>query len=181
MSARDMIDSNEVRNFVYDFRRCRDYNLGSNCEDYARERLVERNRTESRQSIDSVVRHGRDAVNFGNAANQSADTRRLNTSPGTDPTDTQYGGGNTSRIGYRYGAQVTVTVVGGRNAGQTFPIYVEVESRGVLTAGEVRQEAIDEAGRIADAYLKDSDRLSGSDLNVTADVRITSAYRIRET
>lgn len=179
MPAADLIDAGEVDRYVNDWRNCRDRGIQRDCDAYARQRMQARHPNESPRSIDSVARHGRNAVDYGNRANQTANQNVPATFPGQDPAATQYGSGNRGTIRYVYGTQVSVTMASGPNAGHVFPITVIVYSDTPLTAGEIRQSAVDEGQRLAQQYMRDSDRLAGADLSVTADVRITSTYRDR--
>jgi len=179
MPAANLISAGEVDRFVSDFRNCRDRGLSRNCGDYAEQKLRSRHPSESESTIRSIRNHGESAVDYGNRANQSADRTVVGTSRGVDPAETQRRGGVSGSINYRYGATVSVTISGGPNDGAVFPISVSVNSRDPLTAGEIRESAAKAAEGVADAYAKDSDRLAGAEITVSAEVRINSAYRDR--
>lgn len=179
MPARQLIDSGEVDRVAADIRQCRDHGYSRDCQGYAIDRLAARHPTETRAALQSVYEHAYNATSQGNYANQTANRNTPATYPGTDPADTQYRGGNRSAIRYRYGVQVQVHIDTGPHAGSSFPLMVYVSDRQPLSAGEIRDSAVAQAEQIADQFLRDYERFSNSDISVTADTRITSAYRDR--
>lgn len=179
MSAANMITAGEVDRFVADFRRCRDGNLARNCTDFARDRMIQRNPSESMSSINSVVNHGRNAVDYGNRANQSADRTLPSTSQGVDPAETQRRGGVGGQIRYRYQATVSGSYQQRSGGSSTFSFPTIISSSTALTAGEIRQQAIDSVSQFIQNLQSEYDALSGADTAAALSVRIDSAYRDR--
>lgn len=179
MPAADLINAREIDRIVADFRSCREHGYERNCESYARRRLVQRHPTEHGNTINNVMDHARSAMQFGAGANRSGPNSVITGRRDYSPADTQYNAGNRSPVGYRYGTSVEVHVGGGPNAGRTFQIRVVVTSSTALTRQEIEQEAIREGERRADSMLKNSPGMEESDLSLTANVRIDSAYQSR--
>lgn len=174
-----MITAGEIDRFVADFRRCRDGNLQRNCTEFARDRMIARNPSESLSSINSVVNHGRNAIDYGNRANQSADRTTPATSAGVDPAETQRRGGRTGNIRYRYQATVSGTAPQGRSGSSSFSFSTIINSSSSLTAGEIRRQAIESVQQFIQQLQTEYDRLTSVDESVSLDVRIDSAYRDR--
>jgi hypothetical protein len=177
--APDLIAAGVVDRVAADLRWCRDNRRGTNCDSFAERRFFRDHPTEDRRSWNSILNHARNSIDYGNRANQSRADTVIRGTPGQSPADTQYGGGNTGPIRYRYGVQVTINATSPDGRTQQFPITVFVNSRGPLSVGEVRDQANREAIRQAPAFLDGSERLAGSDTEITADTRIVSAHRDR--
>lgn len=179
MSAASMINAGEIDRFVNDFRRCRDGGLSRNCTDYARERMISRNPSESLTSINSVVAHGRNAIDYGNRANRSADRTVPATAGGVDPAETQRRGGVSGQIRYRYQATVSGSYQSRSGQARTFSFPTIITSSSALSAGEIRRQAIESVTQFIDSLQSEYDALSGADTSAALDVRVDSAYRDR--
>lgn len=179
MPAADLIAAGEIDRYVADFRRCRDGNLARNCGDYARDQMQVRHGSESAASINSVAAQARQAINSGNAANQSNGSKVVNPGSRYDPSVILQRAGIGGPLRYRYTATVSGTIGGGSMSGTTFSYRIILNSSSPLSVDDIRNEAAQQVAAIAERLDRQYDRLGGGDLAANITVRIEAAYRDR--